>query len=206
MVLAAIVLGLVGAATFAVSLGRLVSEPGRYGSNYSFSVGDNSGLTAQDLEALGGDPDVENLTILTAGQARAGDASVALIGIDHVEGNLAPHLLAGRLPAGPDEVALGRVTASELHLSVGDRLALDGSDGSSEYRVTGLAVLPTVGGNDGVGLGAALTPEGFARLQSDPDTALAAVVVRPGAPPDAGARIAGLVGQSAGQEIRPAPS
>ena len=50
-------------------------------------------------------------------------------------------MLSGALPDGPDEVALGAVTARELGASIGDELDADGGP----LRVTGLVALPAVG-------------------------------------------------------------
>ena len=58
--------------------------------------------------------------ILTTGTAQSGTTTVGLIGVEHVQGDLAPHRLSGRLPDGPDEVALGRLTARQLGVGVGD--------------------------------------------------------------------------------------
>jgi putative ABC transport system permease protein len=148
--------------------------------------------------------------ILTADQARLGRATVALVGVEHVRGDLAPSLLAGRLPNGPDELALGRVTARDLHLHVGDTLELShGADGPetpdrhASFRVVGSVVVPTIGGNDGIGQGAVLTAAGFRRLSSQPATTMAAVELRRGAPADAAARIGAQVGADAGSGDRP---
>ncbi|MCU1427654.1 MAG: hypothetical protein JWL83_1654, partial [Actinomycetia bacterium] len=59
VVLAAIVAGVAGSTTFAASLDRLVSDRGRFGSNYTFTVGSNSDLNASDLRtSLARDPDI----------------------------------------------------------------------------------------------------------------------------------------------------
>ena len=70
-------------------------------------------------QLLEGDPDIAGLMILTGAEARSGGTTVNLIGVEHVKGDLAPERLVGRLPSGPDEVALGRVTAGDLGLEVG---------------------------------------------------------------------------------------
>ena len=82
--------------------------------------------------------------ILSSGQARSGDTTIGLVGTELVKGGLAPRLLEGRLPASPDELALGRAIASQLHLGVGDEMALTGSGGDGTFRVVGLAVVPSL--------------------------------------------------------------
>jgi hypothetical protein len=202
--LALIVTGLVGATVFAVSLDNLVTEPGRFGMNFKYSVGDNSPLTAADLkQKLASDRDIDGMMILSAGQARAGDATVLLAGLDRVRGDLAPHVLSGRLPENPDEVALGRITGRQLHRGVGDELALRGSAGAAKLRVVGVVVVPTVGGNDGVGNGALVTLPGLARLDSEPSASLAALTLRSDASPDARKEIQRRTGAPPGLESRP---
>jgi hypothetical protein len=195
LALAVLIAGVVGATVFAASHDRLVSDRGRFGSNYTFAVGDTTNLAADELRArLEGDPDIAGLMLLTLGQARVVDATVALVGVDSVRGGLAPHVLAGRLPTGPDEVALGRVAMRQLELDVGNEVSLAGSGGSATYRVVGAAVVPSIAGNDGVGQGGVVTSEGLLRVAPSPFSSMAAVLLRDGAPPDAGVRIAGLVG------------
>ena len=113
LALALLVGGVVGATAFGASLERLVTDRSQFGSNFDITAGDNSGLGADELRAAyEDDPDVAGLIILTEAEVRAGESTVGLIGVEHVRGDLAPRHLAGRLPQGPDEVALGRVTAA----------------------------------------------------------------------------------------------
>jgi FtsX-like permease family len=199
-----IVAGLVAATTFATSLDRLVTDRGRFGGDYDFAIGDSLPVSADDLRtALEGDPDIAGLMILSGGQARAGGATVGLIGVETVRGQLEPRVLAGRLPSGADELALGRVTASQLHLHVGDELALAGAGGQGTFRIVGLAVVPGMGGNDGVGLGGVVTSAGLRRLEPNPDTNMAAIDFRRGAPQGAADRVAALFGATGGGESTP---
>jgi ABC-type lipoprotein release transport system permease subunit len=199
-----IIAGVVGAATFAVSLERLVSDRARFGSNYTFEVGDNSDLTAQDLrQALADDRDITGLMILTAAQVRDGETTLALTGVEHVRGDLAPRVTAGRLPAGPDEVALGRITARKLGAHIGDTRTFAGARGRGKFRVVGYAVVPTVGGNDGVGNGGIVTADALLRLEPEPTSTLAAIVVRPDVAEAARERISKRLDSEAGQEDPP---
>ena len=187
--MALIVAGLVGATAFAVSLDRLVTDRGRFGSNYTFGVGDNSDLSASDLrKGLEGNRDIDGLMIVTAASARAGGATVQLTGMDRIRGDLAPRVLSGRLPESPDEAAIGAVTARDLHVHVGDELALAGSAARRNVRIVGTAVLPTVAGNDGVGTGVLMTQPGAIALEPHPDTALAAITLTAGRTHGRGAR------------------
>jgi ABC-type lipoprotein release transport system permease subunit len=202
--LAVIVAGIVGTVGFAVSLDRLVTEPARFGENYAFSFGDNSELTAGQLkQALTNDPDIASVMIVTGDQGRSGKTSVDLVGFEQAEGDLTPHLLSGRLPTAPDQLALGRVTARALHLGTGDTMELAGADGQATFHVVGMAVVPTIAGDDGVGKGALLTAAGFARLVKQPSSNLAGIRLRPGAPADTRARLSKKLSLDAGLEDPP---
>jgi ABC-type lipoprotein release transport system permease subunit len=199
-----VIAGVVGATVFAVSLERLVTDRGRFGANYTFQIGDNSDLTANDLRiALADDPDVSGLMILTAGQVRVGGTTVALAGLERVRGGLVPRVTAGRLPTERDEVALGRVTARSLHAHLGDTLHFAGAKSTGLFRVVGYAVVPTVGGNDGVGHGGVVTAEALQQLDAEPSSVLAGVVLRPGAPADTRERIGMRLDAQAGTEDLP---
>ena len=155
-----------------------------------------SNVTASELRsALDNDPNIDGLMILSGSQARRGRTSVGIVGVEHVRGDLAPKVVAGRLPVGPDEVALGRVTARQLDAHVGDRMELVGPGGKSTYRVVGVAVVPTLGAIDGAGVGAVTTSDGLARLDSAPSYNLAAVVLKQGVPRSVANDIAGRFGE-----------
>jgi hypothetical protein len=204
--LGAIVAGIVAAVGFAASVDRLVTDGARFGSNYDFGVGGLTSLTASELRsALDNDPNIDGLMILSGSQARSGRTSVGIVGVEHVRGDLAPKVVAGRLPVGPDELAIGRVTARHLGVDVGDRLELAGPGGQSTYRVVGLAVVPTLGAIDGAGVGAVATADGLARLDSAPSYNLAAVVLKHGVPATVADDIAVRLGEpAAGVESPPA--
>ena len=193
-----LVAGAVGATTFATSVDHLVSHPRPVRQRLPVRGRRGAGSVGDELRSkLTGAPDVEGLSILTGATVRAGEASVGLIGVEHLLGNISPPVFSGRLPAGPDEVALGRLTADDLGVHIGDRLELAGSDGTATMNVVGLAVVPGLGGIDGVGQGGVVTSDGLARLTSQPEGSLAAVDLRSGAPAGAADRVGALVGQPA---------
>jgi len=182
-----------------------VTDRARFGSNYTFLASPNSEAGAADmLTAFQADADVDGLMVISGAQVRAGEKTIGLIGVEHVKGDLAPRVLSGRLPTGPDEISMGRVTAHQLHLQIGDNVTLEGSAASGSYRVVGLAVVPGLAANPGAGQGAVATADGLARLESKPDRALA-VLVRPGAPANTTERLTNdILGQPAGLEDPPA--
>ena len=184
------IVGLVAAFTFAASLQRLVTDPARYGENYDGFFGSGQTAVSDELrEALTNDPDIEAVTLLSEGQARNEEQTIRLIGMEPVKGNVLPPVLSGRLPIGDDEIALGRLAARGLDVEVGDELKLTGAEGERTFTVTGLAVVPTIGSNEGVGQDGLVT---FAGLQSlDPEVVANTPIfdLRPGSPPGTLGRI-----------------
>ena len=75
--------GLVGVTTFSSSLNRLVSEPGRFGSNYSFVLGELTDRSAEELRTTyEGDPDIEDLMVLSDAAVHAGGTTIGLVGVE----------------------------------------------------------------------------------------------------------------------------
>ena len=108
--------GLVAAVTFGASVGRLIDEPFRYGSNFDVALGDNGGQAIDPVLAsnLRDDPDVTSLMFYAVAEAHAGASTVLLSGLEAVRGTGTPVVLSGKLPITADEIALGRVTAHDL--------------------------------------------------------------------------------------------
>lgn len=171
--LAFLVTGLVGALTFATSLVRLVDEPTRYGSNFDMMFGSGAdSLPDETRTALTTHPDIDAVLLYAEGQARHGADTLRLLGMDPIRGEIGPPLLEGRLPASEDEIALGRLAAKSLGVGVGDELQLAGEEPGERYRVTGLAVVPSIGLNDGIGQDGVMTLAGLHRVNPDlPETA-----------------------------------
>ncbi len=205
--LATIIALVVGAGIFAASLDRLVTDGARFGHNYTFALGnDGSDHSPAELRAMfAKNRDVAGLMILSEGSARVlgTTANLGLVGVDTVTGALAPRVLSGRLPDTSAEILLGRLSAGSLARHVGDEVRLGGERGNAVFHVVGIGIVPGVGGNDGVGLGGVLTPDGFARVNGTSSTNVAAITVRADAAPGAARRIAGPFAAQAGQEDLP---
>lgn len=184
-----------GTATFASSLDRLVREPARFGANYDmlYDVGADE-VPPELRDAFEQDPDVAALTLVSSGQARVGNQTLRVIGVEPVRGAITPYVLAGRLPASGDEIALGRLAGKSLGVKVGDALALDSGGRSQTFRVSGLVVVPSIGGNSGVGQDGVVTPDGMARLDAAATPAAALLGIRAGAPPSTFARLINVMG------------
>jgi predicted lysophospholipase L1 biosynthesis ABC-type transport system permease subunit len=68
------------------------------------------------------------------------------------------------MPVSEDEIAFGRVTARDIGVKIGDDLTMAGTTQVQVFRVTGIAVVPGLGANDGIGEGAIVTMGGLRRL------------------------------------------
>jgi ABC-type lipoprotein release transport system permease subunit len=205
--LAVIVALVVGAGTFAASLDRLLTDGARFGRNYTFALGDDGSEHSPDElgETFAKESDVAGLMILSEGSARVlgTTENLELIGFETVEGDLAPRALAGRLPEAADEIALGRLSAAGLGVGVGDEVWVRGERGEAALHVVGLAIVPGVGGNDGVGLGGLVPADAFERVNGKSSTNIAAITVRADAAPGTARRIAARFGVPPDQQARP---
>lgn len=206
---AAVGAAVVGALTFGASLDRLVREPDRFGDPFTVRFGDAGATVPSDelQQAIADHPDVLGMSLLTSGQVLVGDVGVGLVAVERVRGPLPLRALEGRLPEAPDEVAFGRLTARDLHLSVGDDVELAGPTGSRVFRVSGLTVVPGLGGVDGVGRDALVTLGGMRRLDPEAQAVGVGIVMRPGWTRAAVQRLADDVGLDAelGQPVLPPP-
>jgi ABC-type lipoprotein release transport system permease subunit len=189
------VAGLIGAITFGLSVDRLVDEPARYGSNFDIALDDGAERVTDEVRtALAQDPDVEAVMLMATIQARIGQESIYVLGMEPIRGSLVPAVLEGRLPTGEDEIALGRTSAREIGARVGDTVQAQLADASVDFRVTGIVVVPGLGANEGIGTGGVATIGGVRRLSPDTVANTALVRVRDEADPETRRRIAATAG------------
>ncbi len=172
-----VVLG--AALTFGANLVRLVDTPRQYGINFDLAIGSGGdSLSPQVVDGLDKSSDVAALTLYGVAFVSVADSTVTFdaVGMQPVRGDLLPDVLEGRLPATVDDIALGRSTSRALHAGVGDQVTLATADGDRAFKVSGIAVVPSVEGADGVGHDAVVTDAALAVL--DPDVAMSAGAVR----------------------------
>jgi hypothetical protein len=192
-----------GAVVFASSLSRLVDDAYRFGANFDYLVDAGQEQSFPPL-SLQDQPGVIGATFMATSSARVGGQDVDLIGVDPQLGALLPRILTGRFPASADEVALGAVTARQLHATLGDSVTFTSqSDVSRVLRLVGIAVMPSPNSfGTGGGYGAAMLMPAFQALDPDAPINQLALRIAPGAAvPDT---IAGLpVTPSAGMTKPP---
>ena len=183
---------LLGALTFGDNLRTLIDRRSRWGINYDMSVGQGGTVDPARLDPLikGSDlaADVDAVTIYGSSSVSAGDLTLQLIVLRSLKGQLGPEVLSGRLPSGPEEIALGRVAARHLHVGVGDTLDLE-TKGGRRMRVVGTIIPTSSGGIELNQDAAAVDEQGGAALGAEYDTSVAAIRLAPGAPADTAARV-----------------
>jgi hypothetical protein len=78
---------------------------------------------------------------------------VSVVGMQSVTGDVAPPVLAGRLPRSPDEIALGGRELRALHKGIGGLITARGARGPVALRIVGQVVLSPEITNEQVQLG-----------------------------------------------------
>jgi len=195
---------LVGALTFGASLGGFVDAPGRWGQNFDVSVGaGGGGLSDEVRSAIEADPNVTGLTLFGTVLTSVGTDSFDVTGLLPVVGSVTPVMLAGRLPQGEDEIAIGRVAADRFDVGVGDELVVTGAAGPVTLRVIGLAVVPGVEGGDGIGEGGLVTFPALQRIDPLAQLTAAGIRLRPDTPREAVAALAERTGMGIGRFDQP---
>jgi putative ABC transport system permease protein len=145
--LATVVVGLVavvGAATFAASLARLVDSPERQGWVWDAVVGNYSSQESADegAAALAANPDVDRYAPYQWSTFTLDGESTVLAMFDPGDDDLVPVVLDGRAPQSADEIALGRGALDELDKALGDTVELAATGAPTSMRVVGEIVAP----------------------------------------------------------------
>ena len=182
MGLVLVVVVVTGALTFGASVERVLDEPARFGYNFDFATGQGGDEVPAEMRSLlEQDPDVTDLTLYGTLIGSVGTRALDVTGMEQLRGSLSPDVVAGRLASANDEIVLGRVAARDLSVGIDDEIVITGDAGPVPFRVTGLGVIPSVGGGDGIGEGGVVTIEGLRRLDPAATLGVAAVRLRPGA-------------------------
>jgi ABC-type lipoprotein release transport system permease subunit len=170
---------LVAAAVFGGSLRHLLDAPASYGWTWSASVdlepSDPAQMKAAEtyVDAIGSRPEVMSAAVFQNSNVSLAGNEVPAIGWRPVRGELAPTLLAGRLPTGPDELAVGARTLASLHRHLGDQIVVSGRAGSQTLRLVGEVVFPSLAkysgaDNAALGSGALLSQAALDQLSPTP--------------------------------------
>ena len=184
------------ALSFGANLSSLVSTPAKYGWPWDVASIGGYGYGGLDLTRIGSSleahPSVTGWTGLgmDTGVSIDGDPVMALVALNGTPGRRLT-VAEGRLPSGPDEVALGQRTARDSGLAVGDRVELSGGliDAPRSMEVSGLVVLPALGpyqaDRAGPGSGVLLPAEALDPAQVERLISFVGVSAAAGTDPDA---------------------
>jgi hypothetical protein len=162
------VAGVLGVWAFEASRAHLLDEPRLFGVDADLGL--NAGPLEEPEQELAGIAAMEGTDAVGLRYELDADAEVtsARASVDLapdatalIEGEIGPTVIAGRLPAGPAEVAIGEAVANELGAAVGDPLVVRIADTPSSLTVVGKIVSWDT---DEVDRGFQLTPEGLRHL------------------------------------------
>jgi hypothetical protein len=133
--------GIIVAVAFGASLQRLVDTPARYGSAADLSLVD---VGEPDVAALVTDPRVAALDLVHSVSVTLGADGIprTVVSVEHRKGSLPLEVVAGSLPAGRFEIALGPRSASRLNVGIGDFVPVAPSGAApTVLLVTGIVVV-----------------------------------------------------------------
>lgn len=176
---ALMVTGLVGSTVVGMSLTEIVDHSPRWGVDYQSSFGNPYTYAESDIiQPIAVSPDVEAVTGINIGSVTVNGSETATIGFDQVKGNIAPIVIAGRLPLVTGEIGLGAEVQRRLGAGIGDTVQVAGTEGGPQpFTVVGTVVNPDTAGN-----GAAMIFDSFAALNPSATKNVALVNFRDGAP------------------------
>jgi len=168
------VLGVLAAFTFSAGVADAAANPARYGQTDQLEAylgfnGQDFGPAAKTMAAIAASRQVTGVNDARSAVAqagRAGEVSVTTYTYAPVAGKRMPVVvLAGRMPARPDEIVLAPTTARQLHAETGASVRLVGGKRPVSLRVTGIGFVPQGPHND-YDSGGWMTPAGYHRLFS----------------------------------------
>ena len=159
------------AVVFGSSLARVIADPAVAGWAWDLAVGNpHSGdISAQAEHKLRENPDVAGFAATALAETQLGGRHVTIVGMQSVQGDIAPPVLAGS-PDAPDEIALGGRELRALHKRIGDHITARTARGSLDLHIVGQAIVSPDITNEQLPLGggAMMTLTGAAALSSGP--------------------------------------
>jgi hypothetical protein len=158
--------GVVAVVVFAASLDQLVDTPHRYGWTWDVAVNVPEPAESRRVDEhefaqrLVDDPAVGALAASFVADVDVEGHPAPAIGVEQLEGNIAPQVVEGRAPLAPTEAALGTDTLERLGREVGEQVEVTGPTATRTFDVVGRSVSPTSPVADGI----SLTIEGYESL------------------------------------------
>ena len=165
------VVALVGTAVFGASLTHLTATPALYGDRFALNITDPPGGAPDPvmLRQLEHDRAVTAITHGFATEIAVNNVGVGAVAGTGLRGPLIFSTVAGHLPTGSRQIALGGSTMQQTGAGLGSlvRVAVTSPAGTRRtgpFRVVGQVSLPVLGGAVGLGSGAVLTINGYDSL------------------------------------------
>jgi FtsX-like permease family len=158
-----VITGVAGALTFGASLQHIIDQPKARGMSWDVQATDPDGST------IAADPDIASATLAVNQTVTIDDTTVDARGLKTVRGDPPDMFIEGRAPRAVDEIALGRETRHQLHVSTGDVVHALGQRGTFDLRVVGTAVFSGMSEDPSLAEGGVLTYDGLDRLVRPPD-------------------------------------
>lgn len=163
------VAALCGTAVFGASLSNLTATPSLYGQPFQMwfnNTGQGPAGAVGVVSRLRADPDITAITLGTSAAVTVDGQSTPAIAGQPLRGAMLVSAVRGRIPTGPDEVALGQKTLTELGADVGSEVKVSvavasGGQRTSPFRVVGVASFPPDFGVVGLNTGAVFTIDGL---------------------------------------------
>ena len=160
------------ALVFGSSLAHVIDDPAVAGWNWDLAVGNpHSGDTSAQTESqLRKNPDIAGFAATAIADGRLDGRDVPVMGMQPRTGDVAPPVLAGRLPRAPDEISLGGRELRALHKRIGDLTTARGTHGPLALHIVGQVVLSPEITNEQVqlGSGGVMTLAGAGALSKAP--------------------------------------
>jgi ABC-type lipoprotein release transport system permease subunit len=168
------VTALTATTVFGASLSHLLATPALYGQQFQLNFSDNGGPTdGRLLRELTHDPAVTGISRGVDVTTTINAVPVEGLAGGSVRGGLLFSAVAGRLPGGPAEVALGATTMRQVGAGLGDTVrvtvpAPGGHPRSAPFRVVGVVSFPLISGSGGLGHGALYTLDALLAVACPP--------------------------------------
>lgn len=164
------IIAVVGAFVFGRSMEHMLATPATYGWNWDMIVngGEDPEITDAIQKKLVASKHVREFSRVEIRATTFRGSDLETLAVDPVEGNVAPRILDGRVPAADDEVALASTTMRRAGVQIGDVAQFpaancpEGERCTIEFRVVGRVVHWGEGSDPDVG--AAFTGTGQARV------------------------------------------
>ena len=165
------VTALCATAVFGTSLSHLTTTPALYGQ--PFDIWLDYPESAQVLHSLRHDPGIDRVTEGFTGDVVINRTPVDAIAGSSLRGSVLLTAVSGRLPAGPDEIALGARTLHQVGARVGSAVMVrvpdqGGGTRTIPFQVVGTVSFPPDFGAGGLGTGAVFTTAGYLGAQCPP--------------------------------------